>query len=508
MERKDLISSVNLNARMWREIFERYRSDGRNLQDQIRTMLVDAILEGRLTGGSEVPSSRELSEAIGVARNTVVFSYQQLVEAGYLLTRDRSGHRVNPDMSRRTDNFSEPGTTRQDDASVKVSQVVDWEARLQRSTSTQRNIVKLSDWQRVPYPFLYGQFDASLFPTGEWRECCMKALSVADIREWAQDLIVRDDEALVREICAKVLPRRGVWASPEEVVVTVGAQHALYMIAELLFADQTRVAIENPGYPDARNIFSLKSQRIISVDVDQFGLPITAALEHCDYAYVTPSHQCPTTIKMPEERRLALLQSAEQHDFIVIEDDYEAESSFAENPSPALKSSDRTGRVLYIGSLSKTFAPGLRLGYIVGSPKIIRELRGLRRLMVRHPSAFIQRAFALFISLGHLDAMVRKQTLVYRERSAVLQETLSRHLPQFHVYPSHGGSSLWVRGPDGLDCRQLASQAESLGVLIECGDVFFNEPAPLEFFRLGFSAIRIDKIDAGIQQLAKAWNSL
>jgi GntR family transcriptional regulator/MocR family aminotransferase len=336
----------------------------------------------------------------------------------------------------------------------------------------------------------------------------MKALSVADIREWAQDLIVRDDEALVREICAKVLPRRGVWASPEEVVVTVGAQHALYMIAELLFADQTRVAIENPGYPDARNIFSLKSQRIIPVDVDQFGLPVTAALAHCDYAYVTPSHQCPTTIKMPEERRLALLQSAEQHDFIVIEDDYEAESSFTENPSPALKSSDRTGRVLYIGSLSKTFAPGLRLGYIVGSPKIIRELRGLRRLMVRHPSAFIQRAFALFISLGHLDAMVRKQTLVYRERSAVLQEALSRHLPQFHVYPSHGGSSLWVRGPDGLDCRQLASQAESLGVLIECGDVFFNEPAPLEFFRLGFSAIRIDKIDAGIQQLAKAWHSL
>ncbi len=91
---------------MWREIFERYRSDDRNLQDQIRTMLVDAILEGRLTGGSEVPSSRELSEALGVARNTVVFAYQQLVEAGYLLTRDRSGHRVNPDMSLLTDNFS------------------------------------------------------------------------------------------------------------------------------------------------------------------------------------------------------------------------------------------------------------------------------------------------------------------------------------------------------------------------------------------------------------------
>ncbi|MEY3994515.1 MAG: hypothetical protein RLZZ113_1620, partial [Pseudomonadota bacterium] len=236
-------------------------------------------------------------------------------------------------------------------------------------------------------------------------------------------------------------PRRGVWASPEEVVVTVGAQHALYMIAELLFADQARVAIENPGYPDARNIFSLKSQRIISVDVDQFGLPITAALEHCDYAYVTPSHQCPTTIKMPEERRLALLQSAEQHDFIVIEDDYEAESSFAENPSPALKSSDRTGRVLYIGSLSKTFAPGLRLGYIVGSPKIIRELRGLRRLM----------AILLRLFKGHLHYLFLLAISMRWSASRLWcteSEALSSRRPLAGIFRSF----MFIQAMGGLRC--------------------------------------------------------
>ncbi|WVN42404.1 PLP-dependent aminotransferase family protein [beta proteobacterium MWH-UniP1] len=493
-----------LNAVMWREIFERYRTDGRNLQNQIRTMIVEAILDGRLPANSEVPSSRELSEALGVARNTVVLAYQQLVAKGYLVTRDRSGHRVNPEMAKPS------GLQAPKRAEPARAQVVpinhrapDWTSRLQLSVGSQRNIVKRSDWQKLPYPFLYGQFDASLFPTAEWRECCMKALSVGDIREWAQDLILHDDEALINEICTKVLPRRGVWATPDQVVVTVGAQNALYMIADLLFSETTRVGMENPCYPDARNIFSLKSGKIVPIDVDDQGLPVDDRLDGCDYVYVTPSHQCPTATKMSVERREALLRAAEQHDFVIVEDDYEAESVFGENPSPALKSSDRSGRVLYVGSLSKTFAPGLRLGYLVGPTPIISELRGLRRLMVRHPSAFIQRAFALFISLGHLDAMVRKQTVIYRQRAMALQEALARHMPEFEVYPSHGGSSLWVRGPRGLDARWLAEQAEKVGVLIECGDVFFEEPAPREFFRLGFSAINVERIESGIELLAK-----
>jgi GntR family transcriptional regulator / MocR family aminotransferase len=497
-----------LDAVMWREIFERYRSQGRSLQNQIRTMVVEAISDGRLPGGAEVPSSRELSDALGIARNTVVLAYQQLSSMGYLIPRDRSGHRVNPEMAGR-DLSAAPQRVGESQAQVIAlnRRAPDWSARLNRSAAGQRNIVKRSDWQKYPYPFLYGQFDASLFPTAEWRECCMKALSVADIREWAQDLILHDDEALVREICTKVLPRRGVWATPDQVVITVGAQHALYMIADLLIDEQTRMGIENPCYPDARNIFQMRTSEMMPIDVDDQGLPVGPALAGLDYVYVTPSHQCPTTTKMSLARREALLAMAEREDFVVIEDDYEAESSFTENPSPALKSMDRSGRVLYVGSLSKTFAPGLRLGYVVGPAPIVRELRGLRRLMVRHPSAFIQRAFALFISLGHLDAMVRKQTVTYRQRATALQESIARHLPEFHVFPTHGGSSLWVRGPAGMDCRELSEKAEKAGVLIECGDVFFQEPAPTEFFRLGFSAINSERIDSGIEQLARVFRT-
>ena len=500
--------NVKLNAVMWRELFERYATNGRNLQNQIRTMMVDAILEGRLPAGEEVPSSRELSESLGVARNTVVLAYQQLVAKGYLLTRDRSGHRVNPDMA---PNLSSPRQA----AAGRVPEVApvialnrrapDWSSRIQLSTSLQRNIVKRSDWQNVPYPFLYGQFDPSLFPTAEWRECCMKALSVADMRYWAQDLILHDDQLLIREICTKVLPRRGVWAKPDEVVVTVGAQHALYMLADLLFSGSTRVAMENPCYPDARNIFDRKAGEIVPIDVDEDGLVVDSRLASCDVVMVTPSHQCPTTRKMSMDRRAELLSAAERHDVVVIEDDYEAESGFGDDPSPALKSIDRSGRVVYVGSLSKTFAPGLRLGYIVAPAELVRELRGLRRLMVRHPSAFIQRAFALFIALGHLDAMVRKQTVVYRQRASALNEALTRHLPEFSVEPSQGGSSLWVRGPNGFDSRVFAQRLERVGILIEPGDVFFREPAPREFFRMGLSAINTERIEPGVEAMARVF---
>lgn len=499
--------NVRLSTVMWREIFSRYATDGRNLQNQIRTMLVDAILEGRLAGGSAVPSSRELSEALGVARNTVVLAYQQLVAKGFLLTRDRSGHWVNPDMVRPL----ELKATNSQAASAQVIPMPgrgpDWRSRLALSLDHQRNIVKRSDWQKHPYPFLYGQFDSSLFPTAEWRECCMKALSVADIREWAQDLILHDDALLIREICSKVLPRRGVWATPDQVVVTVGAQNALYMISELLFSRDTCVSVENPCYPDARNIFSLKAGCLIGHDLDEGGLPVGSNLSSSDYVYITPSHQCPTGVKMPPDRREALLAAAQTYDFVVIEDDYEAESGFSEDPSPALKSMDRSGRVIYLGSLSKTFAPGLRLGYIVAPSEMIRELRRLRRLMVRHPSAFIQRAFALFISLGHQDSTVRKQTVTYRQRSGALQEALARHLPEFQVYQRHGGSSLWIRGPEGLDSRALAKAAQQQGVLIEPGDVFFNEPTPFNFFRMGFSAINTERIEPGVEVLSQVYRS-
>jgi GntR family transcriptional regulator / MocR family aminotransferase len=332
---------------------------------------------------------------------------------------------------------------------------------------------------------------------------------VMEIRDWAPDLFTKDDATLITQIQTKVLPLRGVWAAPDEIIVTIGAQHALYLLADLLVGTQTTVGLEAPGYPDARNIFASRTANIAALPIDVNGLVTGPHLGACDYVYVTPSHQAPTTVTMPLERRVALLDLAASQDFLIIEDDYEPESRLTETPNPALKSLDQAGRVIYIGSLSKTLAPGLRLGYIVASRHLIAELRALRRLMIRHPTAFIQRSFALFLSLGHYDSLIRRLAVAHRERAHILTAAIARHLDGASCVPVTGGSSCWVTGPAWLDARQLMAKALERSVLIEPGDIYFTgEDRPLHHFRLGFGSLRADRIEPGIRLLAEAMQAL
>lgn len=487
---------------LWKQLLQRSTRENLSLQGQIREMLVSAILDGHIPPGAHIPSSRVMAEQLEVARNTVVLAYQQLSDEGFLVSRERSGHFVNPDVLA---GAGAQNLATQARLPAGGGAPPDWARRLKVHPLAQRSIVKPADWQRYPYPFLYGQFDATLFPTADWRECCLKTLSVLDIRDWAPDHINRDDESLVQQVRTRVLPRRGVWASADEIVVTVGAQHALYLVADLLMAAGTRVGIEDPCYPDARNIFACRTDRLVPLAVDGDGLPVDEQLHGIDYLYATPSHQCPTGVTMPLARREALLRKADEADFVIIEDDFESENRFDGDPIPALKSLDRNQRVIYVGSLSKSWAPGLRIGYVVGPAALIAELRALRRLMLRHPSAFIQRAFALFLSLGHHDAQLRRIASAQRERFAVVLEAMARHAPQCTVVPITGGGSCWVQLPAGVAAVELAARAAELGVLIEPGDVFFHaETPPGAFFRLGFQSIPAKSIEPGIALLAGA----
>jgi GntR family transcriptional regulator/MocR family aminotransferase len=243
--------------------------------------------------------------------------------------------------------------------------------------------------------------------------------------------------------------------------------------------------------------------------VDAQGLQIGAALRHCRYVYVTPSHQAPTTVTMPVDRRVELLRRAERDDLLIIEDDYETETTFSGLPNPALKSLDRAGRVIYVGSLSKSFAPGLRIGYVVAPKPLIDELRALRRLNIRHPSTFLQRSIARFVALGHYDLLSRRLVDAHRERARILAAAVTEfELPVVHQ-PVNGGSSVWFEGPEWLDARLLAERLREDRVLIEPGDVhYMDERPPLNRFRLGFSSIPRSRIREGISRLSTALTRL
>ncbi len=487
------MATRNDNA-IWSGLFTISPDSGQTLQAQIRQAIVAAILDRQIAASMPLPSCRILAEKLGVARGTVVLAFQQLVDQGFLIAKERRGHFVNPEV------LTTP--TKPGPRNGRFVNGVDWKARRQIAASEMPPPMKMENWIKSSYPFIYGQFDPTLFPTAEWRECNRMALAVLEIRDWAADMVDRDDPLLIEQIQARLLPRRGIFANPDEIIVTLGAQHALYMLSMLLMARGSRVAMEDPGYPDARSIFRLAGAEVAPVRVDDQGIVVDEIPSDCGYVFVTPSHHCPTMVPLSEARRAELLATAQRNDQIIIEDGYDSQL-IDDAPQQALKSIDRTGRVIHVGSMSKTLAPGLRLGYIVASADLVAELRALRRFMLRHPPANNQRAVALFLSLGHHDALVRRLSSAFAERRERLVDALGTFLPDWRLTDSAGGTSVWLEGPMGTDSGRLAETAAKQSVLIEPGARFFDaERAPRRFMRLGISSIALQQIEPGIRELA------
>lgn len=477
-------------------IFDIDRTQQATLQSQIRATLVNAILSGQLPPGSPTPSTRELARKLMVSRNTVTLAYLSMADDGYLEARDRSGFYVGRDPAL----FSQPAETTRPKASHDRP---NFEALFTVRPSRQRNIEKPLNWHDYPYPFIYGQSDPALFPIAEWRECTRQSMNRKWLDAWTDDRYTEDDPMLVDQIRQRILPRRGIQAGRDEILVTMGAQNGLYLLAHLLMGPGTTIGIEDPGYPDARNIFSLSAGEVVPLKVDRGGLVLDEKLDRCGIVYVTPSHQFPTGVTMGIENRRALLDWARRGNRLIIEDDYEFEANYLAEPTPALKALDGNDPVIYVGSLSKSLMPGLRLGYLVAAPEIIAEARALRRLMLRHPPGNNQRVTALFLALGYHDRLIGRLHRIYRERQALLSRCLDVHFPGWAPVSRFGGTSCWVTGPESLDAQLLKEEALQKGVVIEPGDIFFTDAdGPRNHFRLGFSSISTDRIERGVEILA------
>jgi GntR family transcriptional regulator/MocR family aminotransferase len=494
----------NPRSIQWAQLFVLPEQPGLPLQGRLRAAVVQAILEDRLSPGAPLPSSRELAALLGLSRNTVTSAYLQLMDEGFLEARPRSGVFVAHNARPLTAAPAEPLVGR----SGQSGQPPEWPARVLRSQVDRPTLSKPDRWRDYPYPFIYGTYDPQLFPTEDFRECCARSLARSQLPHWTPDFETDDVPDLIEQIRTRLLPRRGVFALKEEILVTLGAQHACYLLAEALFDEHTRVGLEEPGHPHARNSFAMRNPKWVEINVDEEGL-VVDALPAFDYLFCTPSHQSPTTATLSLERRQWLLRKAELQDFVIIEDDYEAENLYEGTPMPALKSLDKTGRVIYVGSVSKSLSPALRLGFIVAPRALIKELRVIRHSMVRHPSAFLQHAYALFLSLGHHESHARRVNHAMQERLALAAQALREHLPDFEFTLPSGGASIWVQAPSWVDAAELALMARSHGVLIEAGDVFFAKPPyPCPFFRLRLSSIAASQIPAGIRALGMAVQEL
>jgi len=465
------------------------------LQTRIQQMIAEAVLAGRLHPGDKLPSSRKLAAHLGVSRITVTLAYTELLANDYLTSRGRSGYYV-------SENAPEPppqGTAPAREDSI------DWSRALPQRFAAQARTLKPADWQAYRYPFVYGQTDPALFDHANWRLCALQALGTREFSALTTDYHDADDPQLVSFLCRQTLPRRGIHAEPSEVLITLGAQNALWLAAQVLLSQRRTAAIEEPGYPALRDILTLSRCHLETVEIDAQGLPPEAIPPETDVIFCTPAHHCPTAITMPRPRREALLARAREIDALIVEDDYEFEIGGDAPPSPALKSLDTEGRIIYVGSFSKSLFPGLRLGYLVGSQPVIREARALRATMLRHPPGTLQRTTAFFLARGHYDALVRRMSRALRNRSRAMRAGIARHGLQIAGASQSGGSALWMRAPDGIDTEVLAESLRAEGVLIEPGASFFARgEGPNPHYRLGFSSIQEARIEPGLARIARA----
>jgi GntR family transcriptional regulator/MocR family aminotransferase len=259
-----------------------------------------------------------------------------------------------------------------------------------------------------------------------------------------------------------------------------------------------------------RNLLHQRGAAVKTQPVDDYGLVVDERLADVDVVYVTPSHQVPTAVAMPLERRQALIHAAADHDFLIIEDDYECETNYMDHPLPALRSMNTDGRVIYAASFSKALAPSVRLGFIVANPDFIRRARQLRREMLNHPPLNNQRTAAYFLSLGNYDALMLRLGRVFRERRMALRDALNniRGIPM-EISPEVGGTTYWVRTPQEFDVANLAREAEKHGILIEPVEHYYANTLHAEnCFRMGVTSITADQIRPGVAQLVKLIRSL
>jgi GntR family transcriptional regulator/MocR family aminotransferase len=352
--------------------------------------------------------------------------------------------------------------------------------------------------------FGFGRSFPHIFPYDIWRRLLARYLSTDDTMLSRYGSVAGFDP--LRSAVADYLRRmRGVNCTTEQVVIVSGIQQALDILARLLLERGDEVLVETPGYPDALKLFRLHQANLTALQVDEHGFPVEKipATSKARFAFVTPSNQFPKGGTMPLERRLALLQWAQQHGALVLEDDYDGELRYSDHPVAALQGLDQDGRVVYLGTFSKVLFPALRLGYVVLPAVLLAPFLQAKQLVDRGAPTLTQAAVADFITEGHFERHLRRLRKAYGRRRAALVSALQNHLFGKVQYSNvEAGLHIMAYLSKGNEEAEIIRKAAEVGVGIYPGQSYHVKQAPGPSIVLGFSGLHEQEIEEGIRRLA------
>lgn len=460
-----------------------------NLGAQVCEGLRRAILDGRLRPGTRLPSTRALAMRLRLARSTVALAFDQLTAEGYIEGRRGSGtfvcHAV---PAPRPAARPTRQTSADDHGDIRLSRAV---ARLQPRRAAAPAPAHAIDLSAL-------RTDARLFPFAVWRRLVRRHLrALPAARE--QSGAGAGDPALRAAIAAYLGRARGVRCDAAQVIVVNGSQQALDLCARVLVDPGDAVAVENPGYPDAAQVFAAAGARLCATPVDADGLVVAAMRPDVRLAHVTPSHQYPTGVVLSLARRLELLAWARRVRGVVVEDDYDSEFRYDGAPLPALQGLTGGDRVVYVGTFSTAMFSGLRLGYLVVPDALVEPFARAKWYASRHSPQLEQAALADFLRDGHFERHLRRMRRVHRRRRDALLDALHSHFGDDAVpLGDAAGMHVVVRFAD----PRVIARAPGRGVVVQSTASCYMGRAREGEALLRFAALDERQLAEGVRRLA------
>lgn len=467
------------------------------LQQQIYESVRESILRGVLTPGTRLPSSRLLAQDLKIARMTAVLAFEQLAAEGYITSRVGAGTYVNRDL---------PDVD---------AQPPDHPASQRKHPPLSQRGLALSRMPRVitkldgpPRAFRLGIPALDRFPVSLWNKVVghrMRQLTPIQL-----DYGDAAGSAMLREAIASHVSRaRGTVCSADQVIVVAGAQQGLEMIAKLLLDPGDRAWMEEPGYPAARGALISAGARIESVPIDAQGADVEymkTSRQRARLIYTTPSHQFPLGVPMSLPRRLELLRWARQSRAWIVEDDYDSEFRYGARPAPSLHGLDPDGRVIYVGSFSKTLFPALRLGYVIVPRDLHAPMMNARRACDLHPAGLLQEVVAELMMEGHYERHLRRMNTHHRDRLEALDESVRRYCGEALVLRPvttglHAVADLRGASAESVFREALARGIEAMPLSSYYGS---RRRVPANALVLGFGGVPPKVVKESVKRLAAA----